>query len=123
MAADLKERRRHTRVDTVNLVHYELFDISGQKTGEGKGRTINLSQSGTMLETDRELVGPFVLLMTIDLNGAQIKLQGWVAHSSYNEASERFLTGIEFMDPEYRQQEAIAAFIKNQEHREVSGGS
>jgi c-di-GMP-binding flagellar brake protein YcgR len=121
MTSNLKERRRHPRLDNVNLVNYALFDISGQKIEGGKGRTINLSQSGTLLETDKELLGSFVILMTIDLGGEQVKVQGRVVHNAHEEVSGNYLTGIEFMGAEDRQREAIVAFIKSQEHREASG--
>jgi hypothetical protein len=116
MTSEFEEKRRHPRIDSLNLVAYALYDVAGKKIDQGKGRTLNLSQSGTLLETDKELRGPFVVLMTIDLGGNKVKVQGRVVHTTRDKNIGRFLTGIEFMGSKDRQYKAIVAFVKTYQH-------
>ena len=55
MQMHLKEKRKHPRIETINVVSYVLYDEKGTKIDMGKGRTANLSQSGVLLQTDKPL--------------------------------------------------------------------
>ena len=57
MKTEDKEKRQYPRIGTSNLVSYALYNESGTKVHTGKGRTMNLSQSGVMLETKVPLEG------------------------------------------------------------------
>ena len=106
------EKRRHSRIDTANLVGYVLFDEKRTKIDQGKGRTLNLSQSGALLETPKPLRGSFIVLMTIDLEGKKIKVKGRVANTRKSTTTECYLTGIEFIGSKDEQLGAIVAFVK-----------
>lgn len=106
------EKRRHPRINTANLVGYILFDEHRQKIGRGKGRTLNLSQSGALLETQSPLQGAFVLLVTIDLDGKKIKVKGRVVNTRTAAQPNCYLTGIEFVGSRTEQLDAIVAFVK-----------
>lgn len=111
-----EEKRRHPRIKTIHVVGYALFDENGSKLGIGKGRTLDLSQGGTLLETESKLQGTFVVLMTIDLEGKKIKVQGRVIRSNLDPGTGMYLTGIEFIGPKEKQTEAIVAFVKAYQH-------
>lgn len=87
------------------------------KVDQGSGRTINLSQTGILLETRKILDGSYILLITIDLAGKKVKAKGKVVTSRYNESTECYLTGIEFIGPKDEQLEAIVAFVKAYQRR------
>jgi len=106
------EERRHPRIKTFNTVAYLLFDDTGKKLEKGKGRTINLSQSGTLLETNKPLKGKYILLMTIDLQGNKIKLQGRVITTRKYPSTAKYLAGIEFVGSEDKNRTAVMAFVK-----------
>jgi c-di-GMP-binding flagellar brake protein YcgR len=112
-----KEQRRHPRIEADNRVGYVLLNDNWEKIGAGKGHTANLSQSGTMLKTKEPIDGTFVILVTIDLEGAQIKVKGRVRHTRRDEFSKLFLTGIEFIGPKDEQRRAIVSFVKTYQYR------
>ena len=116
-SSDFSEKRRAPRIRTLNLVGYALFDSKGKRIGQGKGHTVNLSQTGALLETDALIKGSYIVLMTIDLEGKKIKVQGRVVRSECVEPEGLYQTGIEFMGPREAQVEAIVAFVKAYHHR------
>ena len=118
--ASLKEKRRHPRIGTLNKVGYALFDEKGTKVDQGKGKTVNLSQSGALLETPKVLEGAFIILMTIDLDRKYVKVKGRILYSRIEAPSSRYLTGIEFIGSKDEQHQAIITFVKTYSHRKHS---
>ncbi|MBN1277565.1 MAG: PilZ domain-containing protein [Deltaproteobacteria bacterium] len=112
-----KELRRHPRIEAVNNVGYALFDDTGKRITTGKGQTLNLSQSGTLLKTRDPIKGVFVVLVTIDLEGKQVKVRGRVRHTQRDESSGFYLTGVEFIGPRDEQLQAIVSFVKAYQHK------
>jgi hypothetical protein len=91
--------------------------LKKNKVGHGKGRTINISQSGTLIQTEKMLKGDFVVLMTLDLDGKKIKVNGKIITSRICETTGSYLTGIEFIGPKDQQIAAIVAFVKIYQRR------
>ncbi|RJP40866.1 MAG: PilZ domain-containing protein [Desulfobacteraceae bacterium] len=116
----VSEKRRCPRIATENRVVYILFNEELEKIDRGIGRTLNLSQTGVLLETEKKLIGTFVLLLTIDLEGKKIKVRGKVVTSRYCNDSGCFFTGVEFIGPKDEQLEAIKAFVKIYTHRKYN---
>lgn len=112
-----KDLRRHPRIEAVNSVGYALFDDTGKRITTGKGQTLNLSQSGTLLKTRDPIQGVFVVLVTIDLEGKQVKVRGRVRHTKRDESSGSYLTGVEFIGPRDEQLQAIVSFVKAYQHK------
>ena len=108
----IAERRRHPRIDTVNIVDYFLFNEKKIKIGHGKGRTINLSQTGTLLQTKKKIEGAFIVLMVIDLDGNRVQVNGKVITSRICKKTGNYLTGIEFVGTKDKHVNAIIAFVK-----------
>jgi c-di-GMP-binding flagellar brake protein YcgR len=106
------EKRRHSRVNTSNMVEYALFNGQRKKIDQGIGRTLNLSQSGALLETERPLEGSYILLMTLDLEGKKVQVKGRVANTRQSEKPGYYLTGVEFIGSKDEQINAIVAFVK-----------
>ena len=119
--SDFNEKRKHARIDTSNVVNFFLFDANGKKIGHGKGRTLNLSQQGTLLETNKPLHGSFILLVTIDLEGKKIQVKGRVVNTRKSDKAGFFLTGVEFIGPKDEQLNAIIAFVKTYNHNKSNG--
>ena len=109
---DFTEKRKHPRINTENLLKYILYDEKGNKIEEGKGRTLNLSQGGALLETPKPLRGSIVILVTIDLDGKKIQVEARVANTRKSNKDGYYLTGVEFIGPREEQLNAIVAFVK-----------
>ena len=106
------EKRRHPRIKTQNLIGYVLFDDNQHKIDKGKGRALNLSQSGALLETQKQLKGSFILLITIDLDGKKVQVKGRVANVRESDRKGFYLTGVEFIGSKDEQLNAIISFVK-----------
>ena len=106
------EKRKATRIETSNTVEYTIFDDERQTLDKGEGITVNLSQSGLLLKTTNALSGVFVMLMTIDLDGNSIEVEGRLVYSVQDPAGGDYLSGIEFIGPKDQQHQAIVAFVK-----------
>lgn len=115
------DQRRKPRIETANLVDYTIFDHEGKATAKGKGLTINLSQTGVLLKTQKPLVGVFVMIMTIALDGRAVKVEGRLVYSAIQETTGYYLSGIEFIGPKEDQLSAIVAFVKAYNHRKYKG--
>lgn len=106
-----KEQRRHTRIENSMVLKYHIFNNKGKAIGYGKGRTINLSQSGILLETQAPLEGSYVMLITMNV-GTEVKLRGRIVHSTLQKNTGNYYSGIEFIGNKDAQVEAIVGFIK-----------
>ncbi len=115
------ERRKHPRIDTANDVEYILLDQNRERVDKGEGRTLNLSQSGTMLETKKPLNGSFIILITIDLEGKQVQVKGKVAYTRESERPGFHVTGVRFTGSRKEHVNAIVAFVKAYYRRKYSG--
>jgi hypothetical protein len=113
----ISEKRRYPRIYTFNTINYLLFDSKGEQTGQGKGVTINLSQSGVLLQTEDELEGAFVILMAIDLDGNDIKIYGKIITSRVCKKTNSHLTGIEFVGANEKLLSAVIVFVKDFQRR------
>ena len=107
-----KEQRRNPRIETFTLVSYILFNKNGKAVDRGKGRTINLSQNGILLETLNPLNDAFVMLMAIDIAGKEVRTKGRVIYSELQVTTGFYVSGIDFIGHKEHQVGAIVAFIK-----------
>jgi hypothetical protein len=73
---DGKERRRHTRIETRNLISHDSIGRKGQIVSRNMGRALNVSLSGILLETMHPIDEEFVSIITIDLENKLIESKG-----------------------------------------------
>ena len=123
---DSNDLRRHPRVRSLNIVYYALFDADGKKTGRGKGRILNLSKKGALLETQVPLEGSFIVLLAAGpgggtVDGGTVKVKGRIANTRKSGPHGIYHSGIEFIGSQAEQVNAIVALVKaynNQRHKE-----
>jgi hypothetical protein len=90
------DRRKFPRVRTDNPITYALINEKGSKIGQGIGRSINVSQSGMLLETCEYIGSKYIFLVTTDLEENLVEIVGKVVFS--REVSKSvFNSGIHFM--------------------------
>lgn len=75
------ERRRYPRVETSNLISYFTVDKKGRKKGQGIGKTINISQSGILIETSHAIDTTDIVLLSKDLEDNTMEIPGKVIYS------------------------------------------
>ena len=94
MADTSENQRKHERTDSLNLSFF-CIDKDDNVMAQGMGRTLNLSETGILLETSIEMTPGQSVDMEIALQNDLIDARGTVAHSKASD-DDHFHTGIEF---------------------------
>ena len=100
------EKRKHPRVDINNLVSYRCMDDSGNQTKEGRGKSVNISQGGILIETHDPFEWQDILRLFIDIEDESVGIKGKVIYCNAANFG-KFRTGIQFLETN----EKIVAFV------------
>ena len=92
-----EDKRKHQRIPSLNL-SYICLDENNNIVKEGMGRTLNISESGILLETQFPIELEYLVIMTIALQEDLLEIKGKPIHSQSNETGG-FEVGIEFLEP------------------------
>jgi c-di-GMP-binding flagellar brake protein YcgR len=95
------------------------LDEDGVPVEEGMGATRNISQSGALLETSRQITSKYIMLITIDLEKNIMETKAEVVHSRQEE-SGKYLTGIQFIGSSEDIKKMIKNFIIDYHRRKAS---
>lgn len=90
------ERRKHQRINTLNLSHVAITDKPDDNR-QAIGRTLNVSESGILLETHFPIQSDQTVSLTIGIKDELVDMQGQVVHLLNGETG-RFEMGIKFTD-------------------------
>lgn len=104
------EKRKYSRADSLNLINYIHYDKKGEEGTQGMGRTLNVSQSGILLETHGAVDTGHIVSMTIGLYDNVVDIRGRVLYSKKN-AEGKFESGIEFFDMSPKAVKALVQYI------------
>ncbi len=105
------EKRRHSRIDSINLLNYVYEDAEKSKALQGMGRTLNVSESGILLETHVSLEeGVFVSIM-IGLEEEMVDIKGQVVFI-IESTDGRFQSGINFKEIDETSLEILHKYIE-----------
>ncbi len=102
------DRRKHSRVNTSNLISYVCIDPSGNETTQGMGRAINVSQEGILIETHKPIESKYIRLMLVGIEDELIQVKGNIVYCLPDQ-SKMFRTGIQFFETK----EKILSFVIN----------
>ncbi len=94
MADTPDNQRKHERTDSLNLSFF-CIDKDDNVMAQGMGRTLNLSETGILLETSIQMTPGQHVDMEIALKNDLIDARGTVAHSKAAD-DDNYHTGIEF---------------------------
>jgi len=100
------EKRKHPRVDINNLVSYRCTDDSGKLTKQGRGKSVNISQGGILIETHDPFEWQDILLLSIDIEDESVSIKGKVVYCNAANFG-KFRTGIQFLESN----EKIVSFV------------
>ena len=117
-----KNKRENPRFDSHNLLSYAVHDESDNLVRQGMGRTLNVSESGILLETHFATVPSHYLSLTIAIEEDLVDIRGRIVHSSTGEDG-KFQAGIQFLDIDDHALEILKKFIRlfieeSQKHRQ-----
>lgn len=106
-----RNQRRHDRIDSLNLLNYVQLDENDNAVFQGMGRTLNVSESGMLLETHVPLELNKMVLLTIGLEEDLVDIKGEVVHSKSGKV-ERYEAGIRFTELDETAQQILAIYVK-----------
>ena len=100
------EKRKHARVDITNLVSYRCMNDNGNQTKQGRGKSVNISQGGILIETHDPFEWQDILLLSIDIEDDPVSIKGKVVYCNVANFG-KFRTGIQFLETN----EKIVSFV------------
>ena len=100
------EKRKHPRVNINNLISYRCMDDSGNQTKEGRGKSINISQGGILIETHDPFEWQDIIRLLIDIEDESVNIKGKVVYCNAANFG-KFRTGIQFLETN----EKIVSFV------------
>lgn len=93
----VSERRKHPRFKTNDPISYVCIDNNGNRIKEGKGKAVNVSNGGILIETRDVFNWQDILLLGVELKNKSVSVKGRVVYSNTND-SGMVQTGIEFLE-------------------------
>jgi hypothetical protein len=119
----MNEKRKYSRVDTIYLLNFVHIDKkNNDKVTQGMGRTINVSESGIMLETHIPFGENDTVDVVVGLKEDIVTIRGKVIFNRPTETG-KFQSGIEFLaiddDSLKTLQRYIEAFNALSSHRDA----
>jgi len=100
------EKRKHPRVDINNLVSYRCTDDSGKQTKQGRGKSVNISQGGILIETHDPFEWQDILVLSIDIEDESVSIKGKVVYCNAANFG-KFRIGVQFLETN----EKIVSFV------------
>src|SRR6056297_3121097 len=119
MNDDLFERRRTERHSSLNLLEYDVIAPDGHVEGMGMARTMNISETGLLLETGQFFDAGQQLRITLSLDNTLVKLTGRVVHSQplNDELSSAGVQFVEFQAEDQMNFQACIAKLRAQDEK------
>ena len=74
------EKRRYKRVDSTNLLNFVCLDDKCQPYTQGMGRTLNVSESGILLETHTPIEPNTLVSLAIGIADDLVEITGQVVY-------------------------------------------
>ena len=102
-------KRKHERIQSLNL-SYICLDEDQNIVKQGMGRTLNISESGILLETHFPIETKHDLQLTISLEEDLLDIQGKPVHIRSNKKG-KYEIGIQFVDLDENSEKILKSFI------------
>jgi len=106
-----EEKRKHQRFSSLNL-SYVCLDEDQKTVKQGMGRTLNLSESGILLETHFPISEEHHVVLSIGLGEDLVDLRGRPVHVRAT-GQGTYEIGIESVDPGQATLRAIRQFLQS----------
>lgn len=95
------------------MINYTQLNESMQRTSQGMGRTLNLSEAGLLMETPTPIIADDQLSINIGLAGELVYFRGKVAFTDSQRRGQHF-TGVRFTRSDKTGFNAFCTFLQNQ---------
>ena len=106
-----ENKRKHERIQSLNL-SYICLDEDNNIVKQGMGRTLNISESGILLETHFPIEPKYTVKLTISLEENLLDITGKPVHVKPIDEG-KFQIGIHFTDLDENATKLLHDFIRN----------
>src|SRR5210317_1071633 len=106
-----ENKRKHERIQSLNL-SYICLDEEKNIIKQGMGRTLNISESGILLETHFPIKPEHVVQLTISLEEDLLDLKGKPAHVRSCDDG-KYEVGIQFIELDQNTTDLLKKFISS----------
>jgi hypothetical protein len=103
------EKRKHPRINALNLSYFSL-DEGHQVVKQGMGRTLNVSESGILLETHFPIEAKHTVVLTIGFEDRLVDIKGRTAHIR-STGADVYEVGVEFIDLDEASRQALKDYL------------
>jgi len=104
-----QEKRKHARISSLNL-SYVCLDENDKIVKQGMGRTLNVSESGILLETHFPIDKTHIVTLTLGLEEDLVDIKGRPVHTRTNNEG-KYEVGIQFFEPDKKASRSLKKFI------------
>jgi c-di-GMP-binding flagellar brake protein YcgR len=111
MTSKNKDKRKHERIESLNL-SYICLDEDKNVVKQGMGRTLNISESGMLLETHFPIEPKHALQLTISLEEDLLDIEGKPVHIRSVEGG-KYQVGIKFVNLGQKSTQLLKNFIES----------
>jgi hypothetical protein len=106
-----EDKRKHQRFHSLHL-SYVCLDEGQQAVKQGMGRTLNLSESGILLETHFPIAREHTVILSIGLEDDVVDVNGRPIHVALK-GQGVYEIGIEFVNPDGKALGLIRQFLQS----------
>ncbi len=104
-----ENKRKHERIESLNL-SYLCLDEDNNIVKQGMGRTLNISESGILLETHFPIEPNHTIQLTISLEEDLLDITGKLVHVRSIEGG-KYQIGVQFIDLDENATNMLQKFI------------
>ncbi len=104
------KKRTSQRFDSLNLISYECMDENNNIIQQGIGRTINLSETGILLETQALMELNTLIVMSAGLKDELIEIKGKIVHCKKAD-NKKFEIGVHFLEKDQTVKRIIKEYL------------
>jgi len=106
-----REKRKHPRFETTNLLNFVCCGEDGEACHQGMGRTLNVSETGILLETYHPIDPQWNIFVTIGFEEELVDIQGNVIFQKESK-EDTYEAGIEFSEISDHERRILEKFIQ-----------
>jgi c-di-GMP-binding flagellar brake protein YcgR len=105
------DKRKYSRVASTNLLNYVCMGEDGEPCHQGMGRTLNVSESGMLLETYTPIDSEAPISITIGIEEELVDIEGKVIYLKES-AKDIYEAGIQFSKIDEKEQAILLKFVE-----------
>ncbi len=106
------EKRKHSRINSSNLLSYTCVNAENIVVQQGMGKTLDVSEGGILLETHVSIDSQYLVHLDIGFKDDVAEIVGKVAYTRKGE-SGRIESGIRFEEYGDESRQVLQQFIKD----------